>query len=185
MSCFVCVTGYSRHCSSRSVAHLTPNVNGPSNRHILSSCQVWGSVLDDRWFRRIPNRHLFLLGSSVPVFSCSAIAQVGEEERPSLPSWQLVSNWREINNKHDKLCGTLSWLVLSINLTQARVITEKGASLDKKKKKKPSMRSSCKAFSQLVIKSERAHSGWCHPWAGSLEFYKKASWASQGKQASK
>jgi hypothetical protein len=27
--------------------------------------------------------------------------------------------------------------------------------------------------------------GWCHPWAGSLRFYKKASWASQGMQASK
>ena len=48
-----------------------------------------------------------------------------------------------------------------------------------------SMRSSCKAFSQLVIKGEGAHCGWCHPWAGSLGFYKKASWASQGKQANK
>jgi hypothetical protein len=27
--------------------------------------------------------------------------------------------------------------------------------------------------------------GWCHPWAGNLGFYKKASWASQRKQASK
>jgi hypothetical protein len=25
------------------------------------------------------------------------------------------------------------------------------------------MRSSCKAFSQLVIKGGRAHYGWCHP----------------------
>jgi hypothetical protein len=48
-----------------------------------------------------------------------------------------------------------------------------------------SMRSSCKAFSQLVIKGGRAHGGWCHPWAGSPGFYKEASWASQGKQASK
>jgi hypothetical protein len=38
-----------------------------------------------------------------------------------------------------------------------------------------SMRSNCKAFSQLVIKGGRAHCGWCHPWAGSLGFYKKAS----------
>jgi hypothetical protein len=38
-----------------------------------------------------------------------------------------------------------------------------------------SMRSSCKAFSQLVIKGERAHCRRCHPWAGSLGFYKKAS----------
>jgi hypothetical protein len=48
-----------------------------------------------------------------------------------------------------------------------------------------SMRSSCKAFSQLVIKSGRAHYGLCHPWAGSPGFYKKTSWASQRKQASK
>jgi hypothetical protein len=48
-----------------------------------------------------------------------------------------------------------------------------------------SMRSSCKAFSQLVIKSERAHCEWCHPWAGSLGFYKRAGWIRQGKQASK
>ena len=31
----------------------------------------------------------------------------------------------------------------------------------------------------------RSPCGWCHLWAGSLEFYKKAGWASQGKQASK
>jgi hypothetical protein len=48
-----------------------------------------------------------------------------------------------------------------------------------------SMRSSCKVFSQLVIKGGRSTCGWCHPWAGSPGFYKKASWASQGKQASK
>jgi hypothetical protein len=36
------------------------------------------------------------------------------------------------------------------------------------------MRSSCKAFSQLVIKGERAHREW-YPWAGSPVFYKKAS----------
>jgi hypothetical protein len=39
-----------------------------------------------------------------------------------------------------------------------------------------SMRSSCKAFSQLVIKGEgSAHCGWDHLWAGSLGFYKKES----------
>jgi hypothetical protein len=48
-----------------------------------------------------------------------------------------------------------------------------------------SMRFSCKAFSQFVINGGRAHCGWCHPWAGGLGFYKKASWARQGKQASK
>jgi hypothetical protein len=31
----------------------------------------------------------------------------------------------------------------------------------------------------------RPHCGWDHPWAGSLGFYKRASWASQGKKASK
>jgi hypothetical protein len=30
-----------------------------------------------------------------------------------------------------------------------------------------------------------AHCVWCHPWTGSLGFYKKASWASQGKPANK
>jgi hypothetical protein len=50
-------------------------------------------------------------------------------------------------------------------LTQAGVITEKGASGEKN----ASMRSNCKAFSQLVIMGES------HPWAGSLGFYKKAS----------
>jgi hypothetical protein len=48
-----------------------------------------------------------------------------------------------------------------------------------------SMRSSCGAISQLVIKSWKAPCGWCHPWDGSLGFYKRASWANQGKQASK
>jgi hypothetical protein len=42
-----------------------------------------------------------------------------------------------------------------------------------------SLRTSCKAFSQLVIKGGKAHCGWCHPWAGSPGFYKKASWTSQ------
>jgi hypothetical protein len=50
---------------------------------------------------------------------------------------------------------------------------------------KASMRSSCKAFSQLVIKDVRVHCGWDHPWTGSLGFYKKASWEIQGKQDSK
>jgi hypothetical protein len=37
------------------------------------------------------------------------------------------------------------------------------------------MRSSCKAFSQLVVKGGSAHCGWYHPWAGSPAFYKRAS----------
>ena len=43
-----------------------------------------------------------------------------------------------------------------------------------------SMRSNCKAFSQLVIKSEKASCGWCHLWTGSLVSIRK-----QAEQASK
>jgi hypothetical protein len=48
-----------------------------------------------------------------------------------------------------------------------------------------SMRSSCKAFSQLVIKWKSPPCGWDHLWAGSLRFYKRAGWASQGMPANK
>ena len=64
-----------------------------------------------------------------------------------------------------------------VNLTQAGVIRERNLPWGN-----ASMRSSCKAFSQLVIKGWRAHCGCCYPCAGSPGFYKKASWASQGKQ---
>jgi hypothetical protein len=42
------------------------------------------------------------------------------------------------------------------------------------------MRSSCGAFSQLVVKGVGwegggGHCGWCYPWAGSLGFYKRAN----------
>ena len=53
-----------------------------------------------------------------------------------------------------------SWFC--VNLTQARVIREESASLEEV----PPMRSSCKAFSQLVINAGRAHCGWWHPWVG-------------------
>ena len=46
------------------------------------------------------------------------------------------------------LVWVLYWLVLCVNLTQARAITEKGASLGGN----ASLRSSYKAFSQLMIK---------------------------------
>jgi len=72
-------------------------------------------------------------------------------------------------------------LVFCVNLTQAGVITEKGAFLEEM----PSWDPAVKHFFQLVIKVGRAYCRWCWPWAGSLGFYKKASWASQGKQASK
>jgi hypothetical protein len=47
-----------------------------------------------------------------------------------------------------------------------------------------SMRSSCKVFSQLVIKGGRAHCGWDHLWAGGPGFYKKASWSVRQKTLS-
>jgi hypothetical protein len=37
------------------------------------------------------------------------------------------------------------------------------------------MRSSCKAFSQLVDGEGPDYCGWCHPWTGGPGFYKKAS----------
>jgi hypothetical protein len=66
-------------------------------------------------------------------------------------------------------------LGLCVNLTQASVIREE-RSLSWEN---ASMRSSCKAFSLLVI-----NGGWCHPWVGGPEFYKKG-WENHGKQASK
>ena len=48
-----------------------------------------------------------------------------------------------------------------------------------------SMKSSCKAFFSISDQGERGHCRWCHPWASSPGFYKKASWASQEKQSSK
>jgi hypothetical protein len=45
------------------------------------------------------------------------------------------------------------------------------------------MRSTYKTFSQLVIAGGGAHCGWCHPLAGSPGFFKRAGWASQGKQS--
>jgi len=44
----------------------------------------------------------------------------------------------------------LYWLVLCVNVTQAGVITEKGASVEEMP---PFLRPNCKAFSQLVIKA--------------------------------
>jgi hypothetical protein len=76
--------------------------------------------------------------------------------------------------------GQLYWLVLCVNLTQTGVITEKGASVGK-----------ClhelqlQSIFSITDQGGRAHCGWCHPWTGSLRFYKKVTWASQGKQASK
>jgi hypothetical protein len=77
--------------------------------------------------------------------------------------------------------GQLSWLVLCVNFIQLELL----------QRKEPPLRKCLHGiqiygiFFQLVIKGGRAHCGWCHPWAGSPGFYKKASWVSHGKQASK
>jgi hypothetical protein len=73
------------------------------------------------------------------------------------------------------------WLVLCVNFTQVGVITEKGASVGEKPSRDPAVRH---FFFQLVIKGNTL-CGWEHLWDGSLGFYKRAGWASQGKQASK
>jgi hypothetical protein len=80
-----------------------------------------------------------------------------------------------MNIKANVLAGFVSQLDTSWSYHRERTLPWGNAS----------MRSSCKAFSQLVIKGRGAHCGWCHPWAGSSGFYKKASWASQGKQSIK
>jgi hypothetical protein len=46
-----------------------------------------------------------------------------------------------------------------------------------------SIRSSCRAFSQLVIKGSRVYCGWSHPWAGGPGFCEKAGWASHGSKS--
>jgi hypothetical protein len=44
------------------------------------------------------------------------------------------------------------------------------------------MRSSCKAFSQLVIKGGKPPCSWYHPWAGSLGFYKQQAEQARGSK---
>jgi hypothetical protein len=48
-----------------------------------------------------------------------------------------------------------------------------------------SMRSNSKAFFSISDQGGKAPCRWDHLWAGSLGFYKRAGWASQGRQASK
>jgi hypothetical protein len=68
------------------------------------------------------------------------------------------------------------WLVLCQLDITAGVITEKGASVGEM----PPWRSSCKAFSQLVIKSGRSHCGWDHLRAGSLGSIREQAEAGHG-----
>ena len=49
----------------------------------------------------------------------------------------------------------------------------------------PELREPYRRGSRKNVRQSPTHCGWCHPWAGGLGFYKKASWASQGKQSSK
>ena len=46
-----------------------------------------------------------------------------------------------------------------------------------------SMRSSCKAFSQLVIKGRRAHCGRCYPWTGVLGSIRKQAEQARGSKS--
>jgi hypothetical protein len=74
---------------------------------------------------------------------------------------------------HPQMClslYSLYWLILCANLTQARIIREEGASVGE-------MRSSCKAFSQLVINWGGPSPLWVVSslgwWSG---FYNKLGW---------
>jgi hypothetical protein len=69
----------------------------------------------------------------------------------------------------------LYWLVLC-QLDTAGVITEKRASGEEM----PPW-----GIFSISDQGGRARCGRDHPWAGSLEFYQRAGWASQSKQASK
>jgi hypothetical protein len=97
-------------------------------------------------------------------------------------SWRLESFRR--GQQKVKTWGvlllSLYWLVLCVNLTQAGVITEKGVSV----RKMPPWDPAVSIFS-ISDQEGKAPCGWDHLWAGSLGFYKRAGWASQGKQASK
>jgi hypothetical protein len=75
--------------------------------------------------------------------------------------------------------GPMYWLVLCVNLTQAGVITGKGVSFEKR----PPWDLAVRHFLNKWSGMEACR--WYHLWAGSLGFYKKTSWASQGRQASK
>jgi hypothetical protein len=70
--------------------------------------------------------------------------------------------------------------VLCVNLTQAWVITEKGASVGEMPPWDPLW-----GIFSINDQGGKALCRWDHLWAGSLGFYKKADWASQEKQASK
>ena len=90
---------------------------------------------------------------------CSLIVYPKEVDSDLIPKKSLVAGqW-------------VYWLVLCVNLTQAGVITEKGAQLQLGK---------CLLEIQLwgifsiSDQGGKAPCGWDHHWAGSLGFYKRA-----------
>jgi hypothetical protein len=107
-----------------------------------------------------------------------------EEVPGGLSPTQLQASWEPKKASQWKNtptgCPILYWLVLCQLDTNWSYHGERSFSWGN-----ASMRSSCKAFSQLVIKGGRAPCGCDHLWDGSLGFYNRAGWASQSKQASK
>jgi hypothetical protein len=67
------------------------------------------------------------------------------------------------------LLSVLYWRVLGVNLTQAGVITEKGASVVEMPPRDPAV-----SLFSISDQGGKASCGWGHLWAGSLGFYKKA-----------
>ena len=78
--------------------------------------------------------------------------------------------------------SVLYWLVLCVKLTQAGVITEKGASGEEMPPWDPAVRYFLNQWSRG---EGPVHCEWCHPWASSPGFYRKAGWARPEKQANK
>jgi hypothetical protein len=65
--------------------------------------------------------------------------------------------------------GQLYCLVLCVNLIQAGVITEKGASVGEVPQRDPAV-----GIFSIGDQGGKAPYGWDHLWAGSLGFYKRA-----------
>ena len=111
------------------------------------------------------------------------------EDRLCTPSSQVPGTDRScsVHTVHLPLClwfqlllGCPGWVC--VNLTQAGVITEKGASIEEMPPWDPTVRHFLNYWSRV---EGPAHFGWCHLWVGSPGFYKRAGCASQRKQASK
>jgi hypothetical protein len=82
------------------------------------------------------------------------------------------------------------WDFLELELCTGRFCVSIWHKLELSRRKEPPLRKclheiQLQGIFSISDQGGKAHCGWCHPWAGSLGFYKKASWASQGKQASK